>query len=71
MLPQLSEGSEQIDLLMPDKDVQVWEHAVLVTNSAYPLAAFGQLHRDVVLFNCCFWFYPISNDVQGISSDRF
>ena len=31
---------------MPDKDVQAWEYAVLVTNSAYPLAAFGQLYRD-------------------------
>lgn len=31
---------------MPDQDVQAWEYAVLVTNSAYPLAAFGQLYRD-------------------------
>jgi len=31
---------------MPDKDLQVWEYAVLVTNSAHPLAAFGQLYRD-------------------------
>jgi hypothetical protein len=37
---------EQIELLMPDQDVQAWEYAVLVTNSAYPLAAFGQLYRD-------------------------
>ena len=37
---------EQIELLMPDQDVQVWEYAVLVTNSAYPLATFGQLYRD-------------------------
>jgi hypothetical protein len=42
-LPQLG---EQIELLMPDKDLQVWEYAVLVTNSSYPLAAFGQLYRD-------------------------
>ena len=41
--PQLG---EQIQLLMPDKDVQAWEYAVLVTNSTYPLAAFGQLYRD-------------------------
>jgi len=43
LLPQLG---EQIELLMPDKDLQVWEYAVLVTNSAHPLAAFGQLYRD-------------------------
>lgn len=45
-VPRLSEWGEQIELLMPDKDVQTWEYAVLVTNSAYPLAAFGQLYRD-------------------------
>ena len=37
---------EQIELLMPEQDVQAWEYAVLVTNSDYPLAAFGQLYRD-------------------------
>jgi hypothetical protein len=37
---------QQIELLMPDKDVQAWEYAVLVTSSAYPLAVFGQLYRD-------------------------
>lgn len=42
----LAQLGEQIELLMPDKDVQVWEYAVLVTNSAHPLAAFGQLYRD-------------------------
>jgi hypothetical protein len=42
-LPQLG---EQIELLMPDKDLQVWAYAVLVTNSAHPQAAFGQLSRD-------------------------
>lgn len=31
---------------MPDNDVQAWEYAVLVTNSAYALDAFGQLYRD-------------------------
>jgi Transposase DDE domain len=32
----------------PDKakDVQAWEYAMLVTNSDYPLQAFGQLYRD-------------------------
>ena len=37
---------QQIELLMPDKDVQAWEYAVLVTSSAYPLEVFGQLYRD-------------------------
>ena len=41
-----TEAGEQIELLMPDKDVQVWEYAVLVTNSTYALDAFGQLYRD-------------------------
>jgi Transposase DDE domain group 1 len=37
---------QQIELLMPDKDVQAWEYAVLVSSSAYPLEVFGQLYRD-------------------------
>jgi len=37
---------QQIELLMPDKDVQVWEYAVLVTSSGYALEVFGQLYRD-------------------------
>ncbi|UUZ66169.1 transposase (plasmid) [Polaromonas sp. P1-6] len=41
-----NEPGEQIELLMPDKDVQAWEYAVLVTNSAYALEVFGQLYRD-------------------------
>lgn len=41
-----NEPGEQIELLMPDKDVQTWEYAVLVTNSVYALDAFGQLYRD-------------------------
>jgi hypothetical protein len=39
-------GGTQIELLHPDHSVRTWEHAVLVTNSAYELAAFGQLYRD-------------------------
>ena len=44
----LSRKSEdqKLELLMPDKDVQAWEYAVLVTSSAYPLEVFGQLYRD-------------------------
>ena len=41
-----NEPGEQIELLMPDKDMQAWEYAVLVTNSAYALEVFGQLYRD-------------------------
>ncbi|MEO7160577.1 MAG: transposase, partial [Polaromonas sp.] len=41
-----NEPGEQIELLMPDKDVQAWEYAVLVTSSAYALEVFGQLYRD-------------------------
>jgi len=41
-----NEPGEQIELLMPDKDVQAWEYAVLVTNSSYALDAFAQLYRD-------------------------
>lgn len=41
-----NEPGEQIELLLPDKDVQAWEYAVLVTNSAHALDAFGQLYRD-------------------------
>jgi Transposase DDE domain len=38
--------AQQIEILMPNQDVQAWEYAVLVTNSQYPLQAFGQLYRD-------------------------
>jgi hypothetical protein len=36
----------QIELLLPGDDVQLWEYAVLVTNSSYPLEAMAQLYRD-------------------------
>jgi len=36
----------QMELLLPDQDVEVWEYAVLVTNSCYPLEAMAQLYRD-------------------------
>ena len=41
-----NEAGEQIELLLPDKDVQAWEYAVLVTNGSYALDAFAQLYRD-------------------------
>ena len=41
-----NEPGEQIELLLPDKGVQAWEYAVLVTNSTYALDAFAQLYRD-------------------------
>ncbi len=37
---------EQVEILMPNQDVQAWEYAVLVTSCDYPLQAFGQLYRD-------------------------
>ena len=39
-----SEG--QLELLLPEQDVQLWEYAVLVTNSRYGLDAMPQLYRD-------------------------
>ncbi len=45
-LGQAAQLGEQIELLMPDQDVQAWEYAVLVTNSGYALESFGQLYRD-------------------------
>ena len=37
---------EQLEILLPGEDVQMWEYAVLVTNSSYPLDAMAQLYRD-------------------------
>ena len=37
---------EQLELLLPDEDVQLWEYAVLVTNSSYALESMAQLYRD-------------------------
>ena len=37
---------EQIELLLPGEDVQLWEYAVLITNSAYLLEAMAQLYPD-------------------------
>src|ERR1700681_2686139 len=39
-------NDEQIELILPGEDVQLWEYAVLVTNSSYPLDAMAQLYRD-------------------------
>jgi hypothetical protein len=39
-------NDEQLELLLPGEDVQLWEYAVLVTNSSYPLDAMAQLYRD-------------------------
>jgi hypothetical protein len=36
----------QMELLLPDQDVELWEYAVLVTSSGYPLEAMAQLYRD-------------------------
>src|ERR1019366_3013594 len=36
----------QMELLLPDEDVELWEYAVLVTNSGYRLESMAQLYRD-------------------------
>ena len=36
----------QMELLLPDQDVELWEYAVLVTNSGYMLESMAQLYRD-------------------------
>jgi hypothetical protein len=36
----------QIELLLPGEDTELWEYAVLVTNSSYTLDAMAQLYRD-------------------------
>jgi len=36
----------QMELLLPDRDAELWEYAVLVTNSSYPLESMAQLYRD-------------------------
>jgi hypothetical protein len=36
----------QMELLLPGQDVELWEYAVLVTNSSYPLESMAQLYRD-------------------------
>ncbi len=36
----------QMELLLPDQDVELWEYAVLVTKSSYPLESMAQLYRD-------------------------
>ena len=39
-----SEG--QMELLLPGEEVELWEYAVLVTNSSYALESMAQLYRD-------------------------
>jgi hypothetical protein len=36
----------QMELLLPDQDVELWEFAVLVSNSRSPLESMAQLHRE-------------------------
>ena len=36
----------QLELLLPEQDVEIWEYAVLVTDSGYPLESMAQLYRD-------------------------
>jgi hypothetical protein len=35
-----------MELLLPGQDVELWEYAVLVTNSSYSLESMAQLYRD-------------------------
>jgi hypothetical protein len=35
-----------LELLLPDQDVELWEYAVLVTNSGYAAESMAQLYRD-------------------------
>jgi len=38
-------AERQMELLLPDQDVELWEYAVLVTNSSYPAELYrGQNH---------------------------
>ena len=39
-------AEDQMELLLPDQDVELWEYAVLVTNSGYALESMAQLYRD-------------------------
>ncbi len=41
-----SSAEGQMELLLPDQDVELWEYAVLVTNSGYALESMAQLYRD-------------------------
>jgi len=37
----------QMELLLPDRDVELWEYAVLVTNSSYPLESIHPTDEDL------------------------
>jgi len=37
----------QMELLLPDEDVELWEYAVLVTNSSYPLESIPPTDEDL------------------------
>jgi hypothetical protein len=39
----------QMELLLPDQDVELWEYAVLVTNSSYPLESIHPSDEDLSL----------------------
>jgi hypothetical protein len=42
----MNSAEGQMELLLPDQDVELWEYAVLVTNSSYALESMAQLYRD-------------------------
>jgi hypothetical protein len=41
-----SSAEGQMELLLPNQDVELWEYAVLVTDSGYALESMAQLYRD-------------------------
>ena len=43
---QGSEGQQALHFIDHTDEIKLWEYAVLVTNTAYPLQALGQLYRD-------------------------
>jgi len=42
----MNSADGQMELLLPGQDVELWEYAVLVTNSSYALESMAQLYRD-------------------------
>jgi len=43
---ELSQGQQSLDFADTLQSIQRWKYAVLVTNTAFPLEAIGQLYRD-------------------------
>ncbi len=39
-------ADDRMELLLPGQDVELWEYAVLMTNSGYALESMARLYRD-------------------------